>query len=74
MSAIWRSRWMVSPTLGRRTRPSLWAAIVLSCLCLGLMPQSLWAMNPPPVQVYYVPVPEDQGLTALQGIFPGNNA
>ena len=30
------------------------------------------AQNPPPVQTYFVPVPEDQVFDGLQSIYPGN--
>ncbi|MFO7634953.1 MAG: hypothetical protein R6W76_20570 [Caldilinea sp.] len=32
------------------------------------------AAFPPPVQIYYVPVPEDQVFAALNGIYPGQQA
>jgi uncharacterized repeat protein (TIGR01451 family) len=32
------------------------------------------AVDPPPVQIYYVPAPEDQTLSAFTAIYPGNAA
>lgn len=39
-----------------------------------MRPSLTLADNPPPVQVYYVPLPENQVFDALQSIFPGNVA
>lgn len=49
-------------------------------LALGVLFASWWgaaplfAANPPPVQVFYLPVPEDQAFTVFRSIFPGNTA
>lgn len=49
-------------------------------LALGFLVCSVWsatplfAANPPPVQVFYIPVPEDQANAAFEGIYPGNAA
>ncbi len=50
-----------------------WLAIPgLLALWLLLTTTPLFAANPPPVQIFYIPAPEDDGFNALQGIFPGN--
>ena len=54
---------------GLRFRLPCAAALVV--LWLALSASTLFAANPPPVQVFYVPAPEDQVFDALSGIFPG---
>src|SRR5687767_6413526 len=52
--------------------PRLWLAIPgLLVLWLLLTTTPLFAANPPPVQIFYIPAPEDDGFSALKGIFPG---
>jgi len=41
---------------------------------LLVLPPLTRANNPPPVQIYYVPLPENQIFNALHSIFPGNAA
>lgn len=49
-----------------------WRSAVLLAVCwLALSASPLFAANPPPVQVFYVPGPEDQVYTALSTIWPG---
>ena len=38
-----------------------------------LFSQATFAANPPPVQTFYVPLPENQIFNALTSIFPGNS-
>ena len=58
---------------GQRS-PRQWLALpALLAIWLLLSTAPLFAANPPPVQMYYVPVPEDDVFAALQGIFPGNS-
>jgi uncharacterized repeat protein (TIGR01451 family) len=57
-----RHRWLAIPAL-----LALW--LLLSTLPLFAVP--LFAANPPPVQIFYIPAPEDDGFAALDGIFPG---
>jgi len=45
-----------------------------ACMALLLTVSSVRAALPPPVQIYYVPVPEDQVFAALSGIYPGPTA
>ncbi len=64
------------PTQIRRVRrrgAARWAALVVGCLVwLALAAKPATAANPPPVQVYYVPIPEDEAFTALAAIYPSN--
>ena len=54
-------------------RASRWMTLVACCaIWLALAAKPAVAANPPPVQVYYVPIPEDQAFTALKTMFPGN--
>ncbi|MCC6458390.1 MAG: DUF11 domain-containing protein [Caldilineaceae bacterium] len=56
----------------RRRSPRRWLALAgLPALWLLLTTTPLFAANPPPVQIFYVPAPEDDVFTALKGIFPG---
>ena len=56
-----------------RSGPRRWLAIPgLLALWLLLTTTPLFAANPPPVQIFYVPAPEDDAFNALKGIFPGN--
>ncbi len=50
----------------RRVSPMLGA-----CVAFLLTVSSVRAALPPPVQIYYVPVPEDQVFAALSSIYPG---
>jgi uncharacterized repeat protein (TIGR01451 family) len=50
----------------RRAFPILGAFVALL-----LIVSSVRAAPPPPVQIYYVPMPEDQAFAALSGIYPG---
>ena len=53
--------------------PQRWLAIPgLLALWLLLTTTPLFAANPPPVQIFYIPAPEDDGFAALDGIFPGS--
>lgn len=67
----------VQPALGRYHRFKrlsqgfLLAFSFLLCAVWGAKP--LFAANPPPVQVFYIPVPEDQAHAAFQAIYPGND-
>jgi len=45
-----------------------WVATLLLTVCFY---QPAWAANPPPVQIFYVPFPEDQVFDALEDIYPG---
>jgi uncharacterized repeat protein (TIGR01451 family) len=55
---------------GRRG-PRRWLAIPgLLALWLLLTTTPLFAANPPPVQIFYIPAPEDDGFNALKGIYP----
>lgn len=57
---------------GRRS-PHRWLAIPgWLALWLLLTTTPLFAANPPPVQIFYIPAPEDDGVAALDGIFPGS--
>ena len=56
---------------GRRS-PRSWLTIPgLLALWLLLTTTPLFAANPPPVQIFYIPAPEDQVFTAMKGIYPG---
>src|SRR5687768_4635556 len=56
----------------RRRSARRWIALPgLLALWLLLTTTPLFAANPPPVQIFYVPAPEDDVFTALKGIFPG---
>ena len=44
-------------------------ALLFACL---LAPSALFAQNPPAVQTFYVPAPEDQALSSLQSIYNGS--
>jgi uncharacterized repeat protein (TIGR01451 family) len=58
--------------VGGRRGIQRWLAIPgLLAMWLLLTTAPLFAANPPPVQVFYIPAPEDQGFTALKTIFPG---
>jgi uncharacterized repeat protein (TIGR01451 family) len=49
-----------------------WASVVaLVVVWWAMTALPVLAANPPPVQVFYVPAPEDQVFAALSGIFPG---
>ncbi len=51
------------------------SVIFVGCFLANLLAcRVTFAANPPPVQVYYIPVPEDQALSALQTIYPDGNA
>ena len=51
-----------------------WLALPgMLALWLLLTSTPLFAANPPPVQIFYVPAPEDDAFAALQGIFPGSS-
>lgn len=55
---------------------SLWQWLALPgllALWLLMTTAPLFAANPPPVQIFYVPAPEDDVFDALKGIFPGNS-
>jgi uncharacterized repeat protein (TIGR01451 family) len=57
---------------GRRS-PQRWLAIPgLLVLWLLLTTTPLFAANPPPVQIFYLPAPEDDGFNALKSIFPSD--
>lgn len=59
----------------RRSHPYLIYSLIiliLSAILLAPAPLTL-AANPPPVQIYYVPLPENQVFNALQSIFPGDD-
>ncbi len=43
-------------------------------LLLLLVQPLIAAINPPPVQIFYVPVPENQVFAAFSGIYPGGAA
>jgi uncharacterized repeat protein (TIGR01451 family) len=58
---------------GQRSSRQWLALPGLLALWLLLSTTPLFAANPPPVQIYYVPAPEDDVFVALQGIFPGNS-
>ena len=55
----------------RRDRRVL--TVFLTVAILACMPMISAAINPPPVQFFYVPVPEDQWLTALRVIQAGGS-
>jgi uncharacterized repeat protein (TIGR01451 family) len=48
--------------------------VVVGVLLMGLLATAgpVLAAPAPPVQIYYLPVPEDQVLSALRGVYPGN--
>ncbi len=59
----------------RRHRPAFlaaWLSMVV-LLAIGSGGAAL-AAEPPPVQIYYVPAPEDQAFSAFTAIYPGNAA
>ncbi|MBI1293940.1 hypothetical protein GC175_03140 [bacterium] len=51
-------------------RPVLFAAILLTLLLSGQ--SASFAAGPPPVQTFYIPLPEDHVLQALRSIYPGS--
>jgi uncharacterized repeat protein (TIGR01451 family) len=58
-----------------RLAVSRWLAFAALCaVWIGLAAKPVIAANPPPVQVFYVPIPEDQAFTSLAAMFPGNAA
>ena len=54
------------PSAATRTSVAVIAAVLLAILAAG----TALAATPPPVQIYYVPFPEDQVLSALQTLYP----
>lgn len=61
------------PTTPRWTVWLRVSAVVVGCVLLSLLfTQTVQAAPDPPVQVYYLPMPEDQAFAALRAIFPGN--
>ncbi|MFA0822905.1 MAG: SdrD B-like domain-containing protein, partial [Methanomethylovorans sp.] len=54
------------------SRDKLVIAMLLAVAFLACMPTISAATNPPPVQFFYVPIPESQWLTAIQVIQEGN--
>lgn len=57
---------------GASTRGAL--ALLSSLIAVMLIFTAAHAAFPPPVQIYYVPVPEDQVFAALSGIYPSGQA
>jgi uncharacterized repeat protein (TIGR01451 family) len=53
------------------TPPRRAFAVLAALIALLLTVSSVRAALPPPVQIYYVPAPEDQVFAALSGIYPG---
>jgi uncharacterized repeat protein (TIGR01451 family) len=49
------------------------AAFVSALLLILLVVQTVLAVNPPPVQIYYIPLPENQIYSALKSIYPSRN-
>jgi uncharacterized repeat protein (TIGR01451 family) len=50
-----------------------WLTLTALVGLILLFSQTTFAANPPPVQTFYVPLPEDQIFNALTSIFPGNS-
>ncbi len=64
-----------SNCLAGRDRVRLYPlALVIGVGLTFLFSQVLLATNPPPIQTFYVPLPEDQVFDALTAIFPGQDA
>ena len=65
------------PAIVTHLRFGKWAS-VLTLACILLLVHlahfeiAAAAPNPPPVQIYYIPVPEDDVYRAFVGIYPGN--
>lgn len=65
-----------SPCSPKPFRPAMRPAaalLLLIALMLGIAAPG-WAAGAPPAQIFYIPMPEDQILAALRGIYPGGGA
>lgn len=61
------------PQNGTRVLRSLLVMVMAAALQLFLY-RAVFAVNPPPVQHFYIPLPEDQIYHALKAIYPSNDS
>jgi len=55
-----------------RARLRLGILFIVAAVFVAALASPSLAQNPPPVQTFYVPVPEDQAFDALTSVYPGN--
>lgn len=68
-----KTRPQLNPVSGRSVARRWLALPGLLALWLLLATTPLFAANPPPVQIFYIPAPEDDAFSALKLIFPGSD-
>ncbi len=68
----WITAWLWGERFPRRI--TLLLATILALVGTGISANGALAAPPPPVQHFYIPLPEDQIFHALRAIYPGNQS